>query len=64
MRPQLRMLSDDLITPILQEAKAILAEIGVEVRGAGLRERLLAQGLKLARTADEADRILFPPEVV
>ncbi len=42
----------------------ILAEIGIEVRGAPLRQRLLDHGLKLARTADDAERILFPPEVV
>ncbi len=64
MRPQLRVVPDPLIGPILDEAKKILAEIGVEVRGARLRERLLAHGLKTARTADEADRVLFPPEVV
>jgi trimethylamine--corrinoid protein Co-methyltransferase len=64
MRPQLRVVPDQLIGPILDEAKKILAEIGVEVRGARLRERLLAHGLKLARTADEAERVLFPPEVV
>ncbi len=64
MRPQLRVVPDHLVDPILDEAKRILAEIGIEVRGARLRERLLAQGLKLARTADDAERVLFPPEVV
>ena len=42
----------------------ILEEIGVEVRGARLRARLLAEGLKLARTADDAERVLFPAAVV
>lgn len=64
MRPQLRVVPDSLVEPILDEAKRILAEIGVEVRGARLREFLLAQGLKLARTADDAERMLFPPQVV
>lgn len=64
MRPQLRVLPEQLIGPILDEAKKILAEIGVEVRGARLRERLLDHGLKLARTADDAQRVLFPPAVV
>ncbi len=64
MKPQLRVVPDQLIGPILEEAKRILAEIGVEVRGERLRKRLLDQGLKLARTADDAERILFPPEVV
>lgn len=64
MRPQLRVVPDHLLGPILDEAKRILAEIGIEVRGERLRQRLLDHGLKLARTADDAERILFPPEVV
>ncbi len=64
MRPQLRVVPDHLIGPILTEAQAILAEIGIEVCGARLRQRLLDHGLKLARTADDAERVLFPPEVV
>jgi len=64
MRPRLRVVPDTLIEPILTEAKRILAEIGVEVRGAALRQRLLDHGLKLAHTADEAERVLFPPDVV
>ena len=34
MRPRLRVVPDELVTPILDEAKRILAEIGIEVRGA------------------------------
>src|SRR5262249_62303516 len=64
MRPRLRVVPDDLVTPILDEAKRILAEIGIEVRGARLREQLLEQGLRLARTADDAERVLFPAECV
>src|SRR6516164_5937811 len=64
MRPRLRVVPDELVTPILDEAKRILAEIGIEVRGAPLRQRLLEQGLKLARTADDAERVLFPAEYV
>ena len=64
MRPRLRVVPDELVRPILDEAKRILAEIGIEVRGARLRERLLEQGLKLARTADDAERMLFPAEYV
>jgi trimethylamine--corrinoid protein Co-methyltransferase len=64
MRPELRVIPQHLISPILDEAKRILAEIGVEVRGARLRQRLLDHGLRLARTADEAERLLFPPELV
>lgn len=43
MRPQLRVVPESLITPILDEAKRILAEIGVEVRGARLRARVKAE---------------------
>jgi trimethylamine--corrinoid protein Co-methyltransferase len=61
MRPAIQVLPDDLIPQIVAEAKRILAEIGVDVRGAGLRQRLLAVGLK----AEGADgRILFPPHIV
>ena len=61
MRPTLRVISDELITRILDEAQRILSEIGVEVRGPQLRQRLLDHGLKLDAAGE---RILFPPEVV
>jgi trimethylamine--corrinoid protein Co-methyltransferase len=61
MRPSLRVLDDDLIARIVEEAKRVLAETGIEVRGAALRERLLETGL---RTVPSGERILFPPEVV
>src|SRR4029077_8607353 len=64
MGPQLRVVPDALVGPILDEAKRILAEIGVEVRGQRMRQLLLDRGLQIARTADGAERILFPPEVV
>jgi trimethylamine--corrinoid protein Co-methyltransferase len=64
MKPELRVIPPELVAPIIAEAKRILAEIGVEVRGARLRELLLGHGLRLARTADDAERMLFPPEVV
>ena len=64
MRPRLRVVPDELVRPILEEAKRILAEIGIEVRGARLRQLLLEQGLRLARTADDAERVLFPAEYV
>jgi trimethylamine---corrinoid protein Co-methyltransferase len=61
MRPTLNVLSEELIATILDEAKRILAETGVEVRGPQLRQRLLDHGLR----AEGADgRILFPPDVV
>ncbi len=61
MRPTLNILSDELIGRILAEAKRIMAEVGMEIRGPRLRQRLLDHGLE---TADGASRVLFPPEVV
>jgi trimethylamine--corrinoid protein Co-methyltransferase len=61
MRPTLNVLSDELIGRILTEAKRILAEIGIEIGGAKLRQRLLDHGLK---TAGDDNRVLFPAEVV
>ena len=61
MRPTLNVLDEALIRRILDEAKRILAEYGMEIRGRGLRERLLDHGLK----ADPASgRILFPADEV
>jgi trimethylamine--corrinoid protein Co-methyltransferase len=61
MRPTINVLSDELIVRILAEAKRIMAEVGMEIRGPRMRERLLDHGLK---TVDGANRVLFPPEVV
>ena len=61
MKPSLNILTDSLIAQILDEAKRILSEIGIEVRGPALRQRLLEAGLK----PDEANgRLLFPPDIV
>jgi trimethylamine--corrinoid protein Co-methyltransferase len=64
MRPAIRVVPGELVQPILEEAKRILAEIGVEVRGPKLRQRLLDSGLKTADTVGDGERVLFPPEVV
>ena len=61
MRPTLNVISDELIERILADAKRILAEVGIEVRGPQLRERLLDHGLK---SDDKGERLLFPPDVV
>jgi trimethylamine--corrinoid protein Co-methyltransferase len=61
MRPTLNILSDELIGRILAEAKRIMAEVGMEICGPKLRQRLLDHGLK---TDAGGDRVLFPPEVV
>ena len=60
MRPTINMLDDELIGKVLAEAKRILAETGMEVRGLPLRERLLAHGLP----TDAKGRVLFPPHIV
>ncbi len=61
MRPTINVIDDHLVAEILDEARRILGEIGVEVRGARLRRRLLDHGLPIDR---HTDRILFPPDVV
>jgi trimethylamine--corrinoid protein Co-methyltransferase len=61
MRPQLTVLSDDLIVQILDEAKRIMSETGMEIRGEKMRQRLLDHGLKTDATGK---RILFTPDVV
>ena len=61
MRPSLNVLSPQLIDQILDEAKRILYEVGIEVRGPRLRRRLLDHGLSMD---DAGERILFPPDVV
>ncbi len=47
MRPKLTVLDDDLIGRILDEAKRVLAEVGMEIRGPEMRRRLLEHGLPL-----------------
>jgi trimethylamine--corrinoid protein Co-methyltransferase len=55
------MLDDELILRILDEAKRVLAEVGMEIRGPEMRRRLLAAGLP----SDAAgERVLFPRDVV
>ena len=61
MRPTLNILSDELIANVLDEAKRIMAETGMEIRGKNLRQRLLDHGLKTDKTGK---RILFPADVV
>ena len=61
MRPTLHMLSDELIGQIVDEAKRVLAETGMEIRGPEMRRRLLEAGLP---TNAGGDRVLFPRDVV
>jgi len=60
MRPTLNILSDELIGEILGEAKRIMSETGMEIRGEKMRKRLLDHGLK----TDDNGRVLFTPDVV
>ena len=41
MRPGLKVISDELTGKILNEAKRIMSEVGIEIRGPRVRERLL-----------------------
>jgi trimethylamine--corrinoid protein Co-methyltransferase len=61
MRPTLNVLSEEMIIRILDEAKRIMAETGMEIRGAGMRQRLIDHGLK---TDASGRRIFFPRETV
>ena len=61
MRPTLNVLSATLISDILDEAKRIMAETGMEIRGPELKQRLLDHGLK---TDSTGKRVLFPADVV
>ena len=45
MRPSLNIISDELIEKIVDEAKRILAETGMDIRGSNLRQRLLCHFL-------------------
>ena len=61
MRPTLNVISPELCAKVVAEARRILAESGMEIRGPTLRQRLLEHGLK---TSADGTRLLFPPEVV
>ena len=61
MRPRLQLLEPELIASIVDEAKRVLADVGMEIRGPELRKRLLDHGLPLDATGT---RVLFPVDVV
>jgi len=61
MRPTLNILTDELIRKVLDEAKRIMAETGMEIRGDNLRQRLVDHGLK---TDKSGKRVLFPADIV
>ena len=57
MRPSLNILEPELTARIVDEAKRVLAEVGMEIRGAEMRRRLLDHGLPLDHSGE---RVLFP----
>jgi trimethylamine--corrinoid protein Co-methyltransferase len=61
VRPSLTILDPALIPDVLAEARRILAQIGVDVQGTGLRARLLEAGL---RPDAGTGRLRFPDAVV
>jgi len=61
MRPSLNILSEEQINDILTEAKRLMAEVGMEIRGTALKKRLQDHGLK---TDESGKRIFFPADVV
>ena len=61
MRPSLNILDRRQIEAILDEAKRLMADIGMEIRGEGLKKRLLEHGLP---TDPTGKRVLFPREIV
>ena len=61
MRPSLNVISPELCARVIGEAKRILAESGMEIRGPGMKQRLLDHGMK---TSPDGVRILFSRDVV
>jgi trimethylamine--corrinoid protein Co-methyltransferase len=61
MRPSLNILGDELTRRIVDEAKRVLAEVGMEIRGPEMRRRLVEHGLPMDATGE---RVLFPRDVV
>jgi trimethylamine--corrinoid protein Co-methyltransferase len=61
MRPSLNILGDELTGRIVDEAKRVLAEVGMEIRGPEMRRRLIEHGLPTNATGE---RVLFPRDVV
>jgi len=61
MRPSVTVLDSEIVGRVLEDAKRILGEIGMEIRGRRLRERLIDHGLP---TDASGLRVRFPPEEV
>ncbi|MEO0108134.1 MAG: trimethylamine methyltransferase family protein [candidate division WOR-3 bacterium] len=61
MRPVLRLLEEDLITRILDEARDVLCRLGFEVHNSAALELLAAHG---ARIDQNSGRVLLRPELI
>ena len=61
MRPTLKILDDEQIEAVLEEALRILAEVGIKVAGEGMRALLLDDGFS---DDGEDGRVRFPREKV
>ena len=59
-RPHLRILAPELVDQVIDEAKRVLADVGMEIRGPEMRHRLIDAGL----STTESGRVLFPRDVV
>ena len=59
MRPTIRLLSDDLIQRILDEALMVLEEVGVEIQSREVLDLLTAHGAR----ADAASRVFMPAKL-
>ncbi len=59
-RPRLDLLAPELIDRIVDEAKRVLAEVGMEIRGPEMRRRLVEAGLPTRADG----RVLFPRDIV
>jgi len=55
MRPKLQLLTADLIQQILNEARTILAELGVEIHNPGVIELLAAHGAQVQTGRESAE---------
>ena len=60
MRPTIQILEPGQIKAVLDEAKRIMAEVGMDIRGPKMRQRLIDAGLP----TDPNGRVLFPTDVV
>ena len=60
MRPSLRIMDEELLGRIVDEAKRVLAEVGMEIRCGEMKRRLLEHRLPLDHSGT---RVLFPRDV-